>query len=126
MKTFRSFWMIGALTLGANAVLAAAPADNWLERWFKAKYGTNTPSEEARLKAERERTAFRAEPVGPPARVNWVEEHLKAKLGRYTPAEEARLRTEREREAFRAEPAAPAHTFFEEWYRGKYGRYPGK
>jgi hypothetical protein len=128
MKTFLSgVFLASTLAVGLNA----APASNdWFEQWYKAKYGRPAPSEEARLKAERDNAAFREEArhVAVP-RQNWIEDHFKAKLGRNTPVEEARLKAERESAAFREEPAgetAPARTLFEEWYRAKYGRYPGR
>lgn len=128
MKTLLSgILLASALAVGVNA----APASNdWLEQWYKAKYGRPSPSEEARLKADRESAAFREETlhVATP-RSNWIEDHFKAKLGRNTPAEEARIKAEHESSAFREEPAretAPAKTQSEEWFRAKYGRYPGK
>jgi hypothetical protein len=128
MKRFLS----GVLLAGTLAVgLNAAPASNdWFEQWYKAKYGRPSPSEEARLKAERESAASREETrqIAAPG-PSWIESHFKAKLGRNTPAEEARLKAEREAAAFREESAretAPAKTHFEEWFRAKYGRYPGK
>ena len=56
----------------------------WIEEYFKAKFGRNTPAEEARLKAERESTAFREEPKREvaPAR-SWFEEWHHMKYGRY-------------------------------------------
>ena len=128
MRTFLSgILLASALAVGVNA----APASkDWFEQWYKAKYGRPSPSEEARLKADRESAAFREETrhVATP-RSNWIEDHFKAKLGQNTPAEEARIKAERESSAFREEPAretAPAKTQSEEWFRAKYGRYPGK
>ena len=132
MKTFvRSIILTGAMAIGATGLMAAPASNDWFDQWYKMKYGRNSPAEEARLKAERESTAFREETPSrvAPARVNWAEVLFKAKLGRNTPAEEARLKAERENTAFREEPdreAAPARTWFEEWHRAKYGRYPGK
>lgn len=131
MKTILSrIVLTGALAIGANGLMAAPANNDWSEQWYKAKYGRLAPSAEARLKAEREATAFREETRHiAPARQNWVEDHFKAKLGRNTPAEEARLKAERDATAFRDEPVretAPAKTWFEDWYRMKYGRYSGK
>jgi hypothetical protein len=132
MKTFvRSIIFTGAMAIGATGLMAAPASNDWFDQWYKTKYGRSSPAEEARLKAERDSTAFREEIPShvAPARVNWIEEHYKAKLGRNSPAEEARLKAERENTAFREEPdreVAPAKTWFEEWHRAKYGRYPGK
>lgn len=130
-KILNSILLTGALAFGASGVMAAPVSDDSFEQWYKMKYGRSSPTAEARLKAERESTAFREETPGhvAPARVNWIEEYFKAKLGRNTPAEEARLKAERESTAFREEPVrgtAPAKPWFEEWYHAKYGRYPGK
>ena len=133
MKTFlRSILIPGALALMVNGLMAAQTTNTngWYEQWHKAKYGRNSPAEEARLKAERESGAFREEtPVNFAPTPNWSEQIFKAKMGRYTPAEEARLKAERENTAFREEPTrdlGPARTWFEEWHKLKYGRYPGK
>ena len=131
MKKFvRSIIFTGAMAMGATGLMAA-PASDWFDQWHKAKYGRSSPAEEARLKAERESPAFREQTPSrvAPARVNWTEEHFKAKLGRNSPTEEDRLKAERENTAFREEPdreAVPAKTWFDEWYRAKYGRYPSK
>jgi hypothetical protein len=131
MKHFvNSILLTSALALGVNGLMAAPVSNDWFEQWYKTRYGRPSPTEEARLKAERENTAFREETRHiAPARQNWIEDLFRAKLGRNTPAEEERLKAERESSAFREEPAretAPANTWFEEWYRTKYGRYPGK
>ena len=122
--------MTGALALSVNGLMAAPASNDWFDQWYKHKYGRPSPAEEARLKAERENTAFREETRHvAPARQNWIENHFKAKLGRNTPAEEARLKAERENSAFREEPAgptAPARSWSDEWYHKKFGRYPGK
>ena len=128
MRTFLSgILLTSALAAGVNA----APVSNdWLEQWYKAKYGRPAPSEDARLTADRESAAFREEtPHVATPRSNWIEDHFRVKLGRNTPAEEARIKDERESSAFREEPARetePAKTQSEEWFRAKYGRYPGK
>lgn len=123
--------LAGVLAIGANGLMAApAGNDQFFNDWYKKKFGRNTPTEEARLKAERENSAFREETRHvAPAKQNWIEDHFRAKLGRNTPAEEARLKAERESSAFREEPVrptAPARSWSEEWYHKKYGRYPGK
>jgi hypothetical protein len=131
MKTIVSrILLAGALVMGANGLMAAPVSDDQFNEWYKKKYGRNTPAEEARLKAERDATAFREETRHvAPAQPNWIEQHFKGKLGRNTPAEEARLKAERDSTAAREEPApqaAPARSWFDEWYHKKYGRYPGK
>jgi hypothetical protein len=129
MRT-KSILLTGALLIGANALTAAqaAPANNnWLDQLYKAKLGRNSPAEEARLKAERENTAFREEvtfevagPVNP-----WLEQFYRAKLGRNSPMEESRLRAERANTAFREDTTRetrPANTWFEDFYKAKFGR----
>ena len=125
-----SILLSGVLALGVSGLMAAPANNDWFEQWYKTKYGRNTPAEEARLKAERENTAFREETRhSVPAKQNWMEDYFKAKLGRNTPAEEKRLKAERESSAFREEsaaPTAPARSWSDKWYHWKYGRYPGK
>jgi hypothetical protein len=123
--------LTGLLAMGVSGLMAAPASNDWFDQWYKVKFGRPSPAEEARIKADRESTAFRQEASSQvaPSPVSWIEEHFKTKLGRNTPAEEARQNADRETTAFRAEPGrelAPARTRFEEWYRAKYGRYPGK
>jgi len=108
----------------------SAESRTWAEKIYKAKYGRLSPTEDARLRAERAQTAFRqvtpsqAEPTG----VTWMRQYFKAKHGRNTPAEEARLKEARENSAFRQEPApqtAPAGGH-DQRYKAKYGRAPGR
>lgn len=127
MKTLvRSILFTGALAVGANGLFAAQASNVWMEQWFKAKYGRNTPMEEARQRAERANTAFREESVSTRQGNTWFEDWYKAKYGRPSPTEEARLKAERTSTAFREEPASPttrpANTWFEGWYKAKYGR----
>jgi hypothetical protein len=85
MKTFaRSIIFTGAMAIGATGLMAAPASNDWFDQWYKAKYGRSSPAEEARLKAERESTAFREEPDREvaPART-WFEEWHRAKYGRY-------------------------------------------
>jgi hypothetical protein len=67
MKTFaRSILYIGALAIGTNGLMAAQGT----EQWYKAKFGRNSPREEARQRAERENAASKQEitvEVAPPA-----------------------------------------------------------
>ena len=127
-RIVNSILLTGALALGVSGLMAES--NNFSEQWYKRKYGRPSPAEEARLKAERESTAFREESAtAEPVKRNWIEDYFKAKLNRNTPAEEKRLKDERESSAFREEPTrepTPIRTRFDEWYHKKYGRYPGK
>jgi len=129
MKTFLKRMTIAAgLTLGANALLAASPANDWAEQYFKAKLGRNTPVEEARQRdaqanaAFREETLFLADPT-------WFEQYFKAKTGRYTQGEEARQQQWKANTAYREEAPAGfvAPTWAEQLFKAKLGRaVPGK
>jgi len=132
MKPFvRGMLITGALAMGANGLFAGqfnTTSNGWFEQWHKAKFGRNSPAEEARLKADRETTAFREEftpEVAGPANT-WFEQYYRGKYGRNSPAEEARLNAARESTAFREESvpkaAGPANTWVEQYYKGKYGR----
>jgi hypothetical protein len=79
----------------------------WLEQWFKTKTGHYSPMEEARLRAEQQRTdqanaALREKSTRqaaprnePTASANpRLEQWFKTKFGHYSPMEEARLRAE--------------------------------
>jgi hypothetical protein len=128
MKTFvKSMLLAGAVTLGANGVIAAQLGNDWQEQWFQKKYGRSTPAEERRLQAEQASTAYRADTTGgAPAPANtWMEQWYAKKYGRNTPAEEARLDAERANTAFREEtrPAAD-NNWFDRWFEKKYGRSP--
>ena len=62
MKTFvRSILFTSALVMGANGLMAAQASDSWLDQWYRAKYGRNSPATEARQRAEQTSTAFREE-----------------------------------------------------------------
>jgi hypothetical protein len=82
-----------SLSTGANTafreeatVEVAGPANPWLEQFYRAKLGRNSPMEESRLRAEDQNTAFREETTreARPAN-NWFEQFYKAKLGRNAP-----------------------------------------
>jgi hypothetical protein len=123
----RSILCTGALAMGANGLIAAQGENIQFEQWYNAKYGRNSPAEEARLKVERDSTAFRVEIPAhtEPAGQDRTEQYFRTKFGRSTPAEEARLNRQRESGAFRQElGAAPAAPWIEEWYRAKFGRDP--
>jgi hypothetical protein len=132
MKTrTKGFLIAGAFALAGNGLFAAQTdtANGWFEQRHIAKYGRPSPMEEARLKAERESTAFRAEPIAAAPADNWFEQRYITKYGRPSPLEEARLKAERETTAFRAEPApAPAnstHNWLKLFHKAKHGHdYP--
>ena len=129
MKTLlRSMMFTSVLVLGMSG-LTAAQANNWSDQRYKANYGRPSPTEEARLKAELDTTAFRQEIPYPAAPLvdTWMRQYFKAKFGRNTPADEARLKAERENSAFREEPR-PQHaptTWIDQRYKAKYGRTRG-
>ena len=93
MKTLvKSILLAGALVIGANGLMAAPASNEWFEQWYKAKYGRSSPLEDARLKAERESTAFREE-VTPKAAMpanTWRDDFWKAKYGRPFPGNEVK------------------------------------
>lgn len=99
MKTLvKSILLTGALVIGANGLMAAPASNGWFEQWHKAKFGRSSPIEEARLKAERDNTAYREEvtPKAAPADSSF-ENRWRAKYGRSSPLERARLKTEGKR-----------------------------
>ena len=64
----------------------AGPANPWLEQFYRAKLGRNSPMEESRLRAERANTAFREDITREPRPANtWFEDFYKAKFGRSAP-----------------------------------------
>jgi hypothetical protein len=90
MKTFVKCVVAAVvLTLGATGLIAA---DNtYQEDWYKAKHGRISPSEEARQRAEANRSASRQETTKPdsgPAPNDWINDHYRAKYGRSAPYEE--------------------------------------
>ena len=61
MKTFeRNILFIAALAIGTNGLFAVQGT----EEWYKAKFGRNSPREEARQRVERENTALTQEITG--------------------------------------------------------------
>lgn len=133
MKRLISISLIGAMFAAASL---AQPSDTWLEQWFKAKYGRNSPMEEAHQRAERANavipeTAMRTEAT--PLTSSWREQWFKAKFGRYSPAEEARQAAEQANAAFcgdsipkppaQAESTMPVNSWREQWFKAKFGRY---
>jgi hypothetical protein len=142
MKLFTRSILVGVLAMGATTLMvaqtseqqdaadrkvtptqAAAPANTWFEGWYRAKFGRLSPTEEARLKAQRANTSYREETprqVSAPANT-WFEGWYRAKFGRPSPTEEARLNAERANTAYRdatpAQAAVPDNSRFEAWYR---------
>lgn len=126
--TKRILWT-GALAIGTNVLMAApqTSTDAWLDQFYRAKLGRSSPAQEARQRAEAERTAYREETareVAGPANP-WLEQFYRAKLGRNSPMEEKRLRAQEENAAYREEgkpEARPANDWFERWHKAKFGR----
>ena len=124
----RSLLLTGVLVVAANGVVASQVNNEWLEHWYQAKYGRNSPMEEARKRAARENATFRMEAAPKPARPanDWYERWYKAKFGVSSPMEETRQRITRANAA-RPEASAPraariANDWYEGWYRAKFGR----
>jgi hypothetical protein len=94
----RSILLTVALVMGANGVMAAQNSSDWFEQWYKAKYGRNSPAEEARQAAERNNTASREEvaPAAAKPANDWFERWYQAKVGRNSRMEELRQRIETE------------------------------
>jgi hypothetical protein len=73
MKRFAKVILFaGTLLMDDSGLMAAQTSSSWLDQWYRAKFGRPSPAEEARLKAERENTAYREEdrhdvtaPAGP-------------------------------------------------------------
>jgi len=128
MKTVKqSVLVTGALLMGATTLgaLGSQTSSNWMDQWYQAKYGRNSPVTEAQLRAEQANMAFREEKTTMSANT-WFEDFWRAKYGRNSPMEEARLRSEQANTAYREEKTAmPANTWLEDFSRMKYGRRPG-
>jgi hypothetical protein len=96
MKVFvRSALLSGALLMGASGLMAQTN-DSWREQWFKTKFGSYSPMEQARQRAEAANTAYREEATTETERVApadaWREQWFKTKFGSYSPMEQARRR----------------------------------
>lgn len=65
----------------------ATDANNWIDKWHKAKHNMNSAADEARIKGEQENTAFREDttPTAAPAVNPFLEQWYKAKMGRSFP-----------------------------------------
>jgi hypothetical protein len=94
MKPFvRNIMFTGVLAMAASSMAVAQTSSSWFEQWHRAKYGRPAPTEQARLAAYEENTAYRAEtPNQVTEPVNtWFEGWYRAKYGRPSPQEEARI-----------------------------------
>jgi hypothetical protein len=124
MKAFvRGFVLTGTLVIAANGLIASQVSNDRYEQWYKAKYGRNSPQEEARQNAER-KTTFREEAVREIGPANdWLDQLRKAKLGRSSVAEEARQRAEQPIPTETAgKGVRPANTWLEDLRKAKLGR----
>lgn len=122
MKAIRVILIASTLLVGTNGLMAQS-GPTYFDQWYKAKYGRNTPAEEARLKAGQDSAAYREEKAVPAPPLSYTDQFFKAKLGVYTPATEARLRAERESSAFREEPRLQVkpESYIDQWLRVKQG-----
>ena len=114
---------IAAVALFATATFAQDDARH------RAKFGRNTPQTEARIKAERESTAYRdaakTAPATAPARTDDADARHRAKFGRPTPAEEARINEERQSTAYRdanVDKTVPRQDWENDRHQSKFGR----
>ena len=122
MKTLKQGVLVtGALLMGAAnlAAMAAEGGNGWLDHWYQAKFGRNSPMTEARMRAEQANVAYREEVKAMPANT-WFEDFWVAKYGRRSPMAEANAAYREER----GKVAMPANTWFEDFSRMKYGRSP--
>ena len=109
-------------------VVLARPDNTWSEQWFKAKFGHSSPTEQARITAEAENSAYRAAPAeqAAPAVTPWAEAWHQAKYGRFSPAEQNRRSAESANTAYRQDPTAVSDDDRTDWTRdfvkAKYGR----
>jgi hypothetical protein len=122
MKTLKqSVLVTGALLLGAGnlAALGAQEGNGWVDQWYQAKFGRNSPITEARMRANQANAAYREEVKAMPANT-WFEDFWRAKYGHSSPMAQADV-------AFREETGKavmPANTWLEDFSRAKYGRSP--
>jgi hypothetical protein len=128
MRVFVASVLAGAMLMGASGLMAKTPqvpTTTQYERWFSAKFGRTSPSEEARLQAQAVETQATTQSA---VTSNWYEQWFRAKFGRTSPSEEARLRSN---PAFNEEVTsrivgAPVNNYYEQWYQAKFGRSPQK
>jgi hypothetical protein len=117
---------IATLSIAAAALFAAASFAQDDAR-HRAKFGRNTPQTEARIKAERESTAYRdtAKPAATAARPSDADARHNAKFGRSTPAEEARINEERQNTAYRdanVDKGVAKQDWVNDHHQSKFGR----
>ena len=116
------------ITLSIAAVgLFAATSFAQDDARHRAKFGRNTPQTEARIKAERESSAYRdaTKPSAATARTSDADARHQAKFGRPTPAEEARINEERQSTAYRdanVDKTVPRQDWENDRHQSKFGR----
>ena len=115
---------VAALTVSPFAIPQSN--SNGFEQWYRAKYGRPSPTEQARIDAEKANTAYREVAPAPASPANtWFEQWYRAKYGRPSPTEQARLDAEQANTAYREVPTnadvLSGNARFEAWYRAKYG-----
>ncbi len=112
----------------ASSIAFAQTSSSQFEQWYRTKYGRPAPTEQARMAAYEENTAYRAEtPNQVTEPVNtWFEGWYRAKYGRPSPPEEARIQAEQSNTAYREETTVQVprlqSSWYEGWYRAKFGR----
>jgi hypothetical protein len=114
------------LSIAAVALLAGATFAQDDAR-HRAKFGRNTPQTEARIKAERDSTAYRdaVKPSAAETRAADAEARHRAKFGRSTPAEEARINEARQSTAYRdanVDKTVPRQDWENDRHQSKFGR----
>src|SRR6266568_3755595 len=58
MKPFaKSILFTGILAMVASSSMVAQTSNGWFEQWYRAKYGRSSPTEEARLEAQKVNSA---------------------------------------------------------------------
>jgi len=123
----RSIFFTAVLAMVATTSMVAQ-SNSWSEQWYRAKFGRPSPTEEARIQAAQENTAYReVTPAQTAVPSNaWFEGWYRAKFGRPSPTEEARIQTEQANTAYRevtpTQAVTPTNAWFEGWYRAKFGR----
>lgn len=92
MKSTRSIIFTAVLAIITSTSMVAQ-SNSWSEQWYRAKFGRPSPTEEARIQAAQQNTAYReVKPVQTVVPANtWFEGWYRAKYGRPSPTEEARL-----------------------------------
>jgi hypothetical protein len=115
------------LSIAAVAMFAAGSLAQDDAR-FRAKFGRNTPQTEAKIKAERDSTAYRDAAKAPgasTARTSDADARHQAKFGRPTPSEEARINEERQSTAYRdanVDKGVPRQDWVNDHHQSKFGR----